>query len=61
MLTEAGLVVRDEVTRSCRLGPRMYSLGMRAADQQLMRAAAAVILRAAEAVDARVPRRPHRH
>lgn len=53
VLTEAGLVVRDEVTRSYRLGPRMYSLGMRAADQQLMRAAAAVILRAAEAVDAR--------
>ena len=53
VLTEAGLVVRDEVTRSYRLGPRMYSLGMRAAGQQLMRAAAAVILRAAEAVDAR--------
>lgn len=40
VLLEAGLVERDDDTRTYRLGPAAYTIGMRAADQPLMRMAA---------------------
>lgn len=54
VLMEAGWVERDEETRTYRLGPGIYSLGMRAADQHLMRVGAAVVRRAVTLTGCRV-------
>lgn len=43
VLVESGLVVRDEETRTYRLGWAAYGLGMRAADQHLMRVGSVVV------------------
>lgn len=53
VLVEEGLVTRDEQTRSYSLGVEAYSLGMRAADQHLMRASAYVVRKAVAALHCR--------
>ncbi|WP_051792208.1 IclR family transcriptional regulator [Amycolatopsis jejuensis] len=54
VLAESGLVVRDEETRTYRLGWAIYSLGMRAADQHLMRLGSVVVRKAVSMTGARV-------
>lgn len=54
VLVEAGWVERDDETRTYRLGPGIYSLGMRAADQHLMRVGSGVVRRAVQLTGCRV-------
>lgn len=54
VLIEAGFVERDEETRTYRLGPGIYSLGMRAGDQHLMRIGSAVVRRVVSLTGSRV-------
>lgn len=54
VLTEAGWVERDPERKTYRLGPAIYSLGMRAADQPLMRVGAQVVRRAVAMTGCRV-------
>ncbi|TQC41223.1 hypothetical protein EEB14_56170 [Rhodococcus sp. WS4] len=54
VLVEAGLVVRDEETRTYRLGWGAYSLGMRATDQHLMRVGSVIVRKVVSVTGSRV-------